>query len=119
MHKRPAELSQGMRQRVGIARALERDQKTAFMVTHDVDEAIYLADRVVMMTNGPDRRGRRYIRCTISRPRDRKEIMEHPDYYRLREYLIIFLEERAEKKREIAADTPPHVVARRSAFASG
>jgi nitrate/nitrite transport system ATP-binding protein len=141
MRKRPAELSQGMRQRVGIARAFalspkmllldepfgmldtltrfelqkvlldlwERDQKTAFMVTHDVDEAIYLADRVVMMTNGPDAEVGDILDVQFPRPRDRKEIMEHPDYYRLREYLIIFLEERAEKKREIAADTPPHV----------
>ena len=85
MHKKPAELSQGMRQRVGIARAfaldpkmllldepfgmldsltrfelqqvlidtLAADQKTALMVTHDVDEALFLSDRVVMMTNGP------------------------------------------------------------------
>ena len=141
MHKRPAELSQGMRQRVGIARAFAlspkmllldepfgmldsltrfelqkvlldlwgRDQRTAFMVTHDVDEAIYLADRVVMMTNGPDAEVGDILDVHFPRPRDRKEIMEHPDYYRLREYLIIFLEERAEKKRGIAPDAPPHV----------
>ncbi len=141
MHKRPAELSQGMRQRVGIARAFAlspkmllldepfgmldsltrfelqkvlldlwgRDQRTDFMVTHDVDEAIYLADRVVMMTNGPDAEVGDILDVHFPRPRDRKEIMEHPDYYRLREYLIIFLEERAEKKRGIAADMPPHV----------
>jgi nitrate/nitrite transport system ATP-binding protein len=129
MRKRPAELSQGMRQRVGIARAFAlspkmllldepfgtldsltrfelqkvlldlwgRDQRTAFMVTHDVDEAIYLADRLVMMTNGPDAEVGDILDVHFPRPRDRKEIMEHPDYYRLREYLITFLEERAEK----------------------
>jgi nitrate/nitrite transport system ATP-binding protein len=114
MHKRPVELSQGMRQRVGIARAFAlspkmllldepfgmldsltrfelqkvlldlwgRDQRTAFMVTHDVDEAIYLADRVVMMTNGPDAEVGDILDVHFPRPRDRKEIMEHPDYYR-------------------------------------
>jgi ABC-type sulfate/molybdate transport systems ATPase subunit len=86
-----------------------RDQRTAFMVTHDVDEAIYLADRVVMMTNGPDAEVGDILDVHFPRPRDRKEIMEHPDYYRLREYLITFLEERAEKKRGIPPDTAPHV----------
>ncbi|MGH8590838.1 MAG: ABC transporter ATP-binding protein [Gammaproteobacteria bacterium] len=141
MLKRPAELSQGMRQRVGIARAFAlspkmllldepfgmldsltrfelqkvlldlwgRDQKTAFMVTHDVDEAIYLADRVVMMTNGPEAEVGDVLSVEFPRPRERKAIMEHPDYYRLREYLITFLEERAERKRGIGPDTPPHV----------
>jgi nitrate/nitrite transport system ATP-binding protein len=134
MRKRPVELSQGMRQRVGIARAFAlspkmllldepfgmldsltrfelqkvlldlwgRDQRTAFMVTHDVDEAIYLADRVVMMTNGPDAEVGDILDVHFPRPRDRKEIMEHPDYYRLREYLISFLEDRADTKRGIA-----------------
>lgn len=76
------------------------------MVTHDVDEAIYLADRVVMMTNGPDAEVGDILNVHFPRPRDRKEIIEHPDYYRLREYLITFLEERAEKKRGVASDTP-------------
>jgi len=86
-----------------------RDQKTAFMVTHDVDEALYLANRVAMMTNGPEAEIGEILNVHFPRPRDRKEIMDHPDYYRLREHLITFLEERAEKKRSIAPDSPPPV----------
>jgi nitrate ABC transporter ATP-binding subunit len=127
LHKRPAELSQGMRQRVGIARAFalspkmllldepfgmldsltrfelqgvlldlwQRDQKTALMVTHDVDEALFLADRVVMMTNGPEARVGEILRVPFARPRDRRTLLEDPRYYELREQLIGFLEERA------------------------
>jgi nitrate ABC transporter ATP-binding subunit len=129
MHKRPAELSQGMRQRVGIARAFalspkmllldepfgmldsltrvelqqvlidlwRRDQKTALMVTHDVDEAIFLADRVVMMTNGPAAEVGDILEIKFPRPRDRKALLNDPEYYRLREHLIGFLEDFAHK----------------------
>jgi nitrate ABC transporter ATP-binding subunit len=127
MHKRPSELSQGMRQRVGIARAFalspkmllldepfgmldsltrfelqqvlielwRKDKKTALMVTHDVDEALFLSDRIVMMTNGPAAEVGDIMEVPFPRPRTRKAVMEHPDYYKLREYLITFLEERA------------------------
>jgi len=127
LNKRPAELSQGMRQRVGIARAFAlspkmllldepfgmldsltryelqgvlmdlwtRNHITALMVTHDVDEALYLSDRIVMMTNGPEAFVGDILEVPWSRPRDRKAIMEHPDYYRMREYLIEFLNVRA------------------------
>src|SRR5881227_576132 len=120
MHKRPAELSQGMRQRVGIARAFalaprlllldepfgmldsltrmelqqvllelwRRDRKTALMVTHDLDEALFLSDRVVMMTNGPAAEVGGILDVRFSRPRHRKDVMEHSEYYRLREHLI-------------------------------
>src|SRR6187401_2269544 len=130
MHKRPAELSQGMRQRVGIARAFalrpkmllldepfgmldsltryelqdvlldlwQKDQKTAVMVTHDVDEALYLADRVVMMTNGPAATVGEILEVRFPRPRSRKQLLEDPEYYRLREQLIGFLEERSHRR---------------------
>jgi nitrate/nitrite transport system ATP-binding protein len=129
MHKRPAELSQGMRQRVGIARAFalapkmllldepfgmldsltrvelqqvlidlwRKDQKTAVMVTHDVDEAIFLSDRVVMMTNGPAAEVGDILEVKFPRPRNRKELLNDPEYYRLREHLIGFLEDFAHK----------------------
>jgi nitrate ABC transporter ATP-binding subunit len=127
MHKHPGELSQGMRQRCGIARAFalspkmllldepfgmldsltkyelqdvllnlwQRDQKTALMVTHDVDEALYLSDRVVMMTDGPEATVGAILEVNFPRPRTRKQLMEDPEYYRLREYLITFLNERS------------------------
>jgi len=134
LHKRPGELSQGMRQRVGIARAFAlkpkmllldepfgmldaltrlelqqvllevwgRTQLTALMVTHDVDEAIFLADRVVMMTNGPAAEVGDVLEVTFPRPRDRKALLEDAEYYRCREHLITFLEERAHHKVGIA-----------------
>jgi len=139
MHKRPAELSQGMRQRVGIARAFalspkmllldepfgmldsltrfelqqvlidlwSKDHKTALMVTHDVDEALFLADRIVMMTNGPEAEVGDVLEVPFPRPRDRKAVLEDRDYYKLREYLITFLEERAHKKSPKTASMPP------------
>ncbi len=137
MHKKPAELSQGMRQRCGIARAFalapkmllldepfgmldsltrcelqevlldlwQRDQKTALMVTHDVDEAIFLSDRVVMMTNGPAATVGEIISVKFPRPRDRRQLLEDPRYYEVREHLIGFLNERSHHKP--ASSTPP------------
>src|SRR3954466_4359739 len=134
MHKKPAQLSQGMRQRVGIARAFalsprmllldepfgmldsltrmelqqvlielwRKDKKTALMVTHDVDEALFLADRIVCMTNGPEAEVGDILEVSFPRPRERKAVLEHPDYYRLREHLITFLEEHAHKKQKLA-----------------
>ena len=138
MHKKPAELSQGMRQRVGIARAFalkpkmllldepfgmldsltryelqqvliqlwRKNKITALMVTHDVDEALFLADRIVCMTNGPEAGVGEILEVTFPRPRERKAVMEHPDYYKLREHLITFLEERAQKKEQPAPISP-------------
>jgi len=136
MEKAAAELSQGMRQRVGIARAFalapkmllldepfgmldsltryelqevliqlwRREKITAMMVTHDVDEALYLSDRIICMTDGPAAGIGEVIEVSFPRPRDRKSVMEHPDYYVLRERLIHFLEFKAHKHH--AAETP-------------
>lgn len=70
----------------------KRTQVTAMCVTHDVDEAILLADRVVMMTNGPNARIGHIMEVDIPRPRTRKTLLEHPDYYRYRRELLDFLE---------------------------
>ena len=70
-----------------------RTQLTAVVVTHDVDEAILLGDRVVMMTNGPNAKVGKVLEIDLPRPRTRKQLLDHPDYYRLRESLLEFLAE--------------------------
>jgi nitrate/nitrite transport system ATP-binding protein len=60
-------------------------------VTHDVDEAILLADRVVMMTNGPNAKVGRIMKVELPRPRSRKALLEHPDYYAYRQEVLDFL----------------------------
>ncbi len=124
LHKKPAQLSQGMQQRVGIARAFALSPKmllldepfgmldsltrielqdvlldvwrehriTALMVTHDVDEAVTLSDRIVMMTNGPAATVGEILGIPFVRPRDRAALLEDPGYYRCREAVIGFLE---------------------------
>ena len=137
MDKRPGELSQGMRQRVGIARAFalkpkmllldepfgmldsltryelqqvlielwRKEKITAMMVTHDVDEALFLSDRIVCMTDGPEATVGEILAVNFPRPRERKAVIEHPDYYVLREQLISFLEVRAHRPH-IATSKP-------------
>jgi nitrate ABC transporter ATP-binding subunit len=127
MHRHPSELSQGMQQRVGIARAFALQPKmllldepfgmldsltkmelqqvllalwrtfriTTLMVTHDVDEAIFLSDRVVMMTDSPEAEVGDILRIPFARPRDRAALLADPYYYELRQYLMTFLNERS------------------------
>jgi nitrate/nitrite transport system ATP-binding protein len=130
--KRPAELSGGMKQRVGIARALSIEPKimlmdepfsaldaltrgtlqdevrricletgqTAFMITHDVDEAIYLADRVVLMTNGPNAVLAEIVENPLPKERKRTDFHKHPLYYGVRNHIIDFLVSRSKSFAE-------------------
>ncbi|MDD7972587.1 ABC transporter ATP-binding protein [Roseinatronobacter alkalisoli] len=137
MDRQAADLSNGMKQRVGIARAFalspklllldepfgmldsltrwelqevlmevwSRTKVTAICVTHDVDEAVLLADRVVMMTNGPQARIGKIVDVNLPRPRTRKALLGHPDYYDYRAEVLQFLEDYehgAHKKKEAA-----------------
>jgi nitrate/nitrite transport system ATP-binding protein len=122
-HKRPQEISGGMKQRVGIARALamepkvllmdepfgaldaltraklqdellkivSRTRSTVVMVTHDVDEAVLLSDRIVMMTNGPSATIGEILQVDLPRPRDRVALAEDARYVRARKAVIDFL----------------------------
>ena len=126
-HKRPSELSGGMKQRVGIARALSIEPKimlmdepfsaldaltrgtlqdevrricqdsgqTVFMITHDVDEAIYLADRIVLMSNGPGAAFAEIVDNPLPKVRARADIHRHPLYYGVRNHIIDFLVSRS------------------------
>ncbi len=124
--KRPAEISGGMKQRVGIARALAMQPKillldepfgaldaltrahlqdavmdiqarlgsTMVMITHDVDEAVLLSDRIVMMTNGPSARIGEVLEVPLARPRDRIALAGDRTYLKCREAVLKFLYER-------------------------
>jgi nitrate/nitrite transport system ATP-binding protein len=130
--RRPAQLSGGMRQRVGIARAFaiepklllmdepfgaldaltrgtiqeeliriwEQTHQTVFMITHDVDEAILLADKIILMTNGPNARIAEIVGIDIARPRDRTQIIHQPAYYAIRNHLVEFLVKRSKTFNE-------------------
>jgi nitrate/nitrite transport system ATP-binding protein len=134
-HKRPHEISGGMKQRVGIARALAMEPKvllmdepfgaldaltraklqdellkivartrsTVVMVTHDVDEAVLLSDRIVMMTNGPAATIGEILPVTLARPRDRVALAEDPTYVHARKAVIDFLYTRHAHVEPLAA----------------
>src|SRR5687768_10127686 len=136
-HKRPSELSGGMKQRVGIARALSITPKmmlmdepfsaldaltrgtlqdemrricletgqTTFMITHDVDEAIYLADKIVLMTNGPGAVMAEIVDNPLPKERSRADIHRHPLYYAVRNHIIDFLVTRS---KNFAAEMRGH-----------
>ncbi len=130
MKKFPNEMSGGMQQRVGIARAialqpkvllldepfgrldsltrmelqdviidiLAREKLTAMIVTHDVDEAVFMADRCVMMSNGPKAGVGEILSIDFPRPRNREAIYQDPKFFAYREHLLAFLEQRAHLK---------------------
>ena len=72
-------------------------QQTVFMITHDVDEAILLADRILLMTNGPYARIAESVKVSIPRPRERNTIIHHPGYYKIRNHLVDFLVSRSKE----------------------
>ena len=80
-----------------LIRIWEETKQTIFMITHDVDEAILLADRVLLMSNGPQARVAESVLVDIPRPRNRAEIVENPAYYKIRNYLINFLVNRSDE----------------------
>ena len=82
-----------------LLRAWEQDRKIVVMVTHDVDEALYLADRIVLMTDGPAAHVGEILPLPFARPRDRRAVLEHPEYRRLRQSIIDFLENHATKDK--------------------
>ena len=134
MHKRPDEISGGMKQRVGIARALAMQpdillmdepfgaldaltrahmqdslmeiqnelNNTVIMITHDVDEAVLLSDRIVMMTNGPRATVGEILNVELERPRNRLELADDPEYNRYRSAVLRFLYEKQRKVESIA-----------------
>lgn len=140
IHRKPSQLSGGMRQRVSIARAFANHpqlllldepfgaldaltrgtiqdellkiwsgtEQTVFMITHDIDEAILLADRILLMTNGPFARVAESVEITIPRPRTRTTIVDHPNYYAIRNHLVHFLGERSRELAGQHSDGPNH-----------
>jgi nitrate/nitrite transport system ATP-binding protein len=140
--KKPSQLSGGMKQRVGIARAFAIQPKmllldepfgaldaltrgtiqdellricaetrqTVFMITHDVDEAILLADRILLMSNGPQARVAEIVRNTMPRDRQRATLHRDPQYYRIRNHLVDFLVARSKDlSHGRAPAVPPEV----------
>ena len=136
MHKRPDEISGGMKQRVGIARALAMEPKillmdepfgaldaltrahlqdsvmeiqrdlgnTIIMITHDVDEAVLLSDRIVMMTNGPSATIGEILEIDLPRPRNRIELADDSRYNQYRQKVLSFLYEKQRKTKHLVND---------------
>jgi len=143
IHKKPSELSGGMRQRVSIARAFatspklllldepfgaldaltrgviqdelikiwSETQQTVFMITHDVDEAILLSDRILLMTNGPKAQIAESVKIDIPRPRNRANIIDDPAYYEVRNHLVNFLVNRSHEITSGNAEPPSNTSA--------
>ncbi|MDX1451364.1 MAG: ABC transporter ATP-binding protein [Oleiphilaceae bacterium] len=139
MNKRPDEISGGMKQRVGIARALAMQPEvllmdepfgaldaltrahmqdslmeiqaelnnTVIMITHDVDEAVLLSDRIVMMTNGPAATVGEILDVNLERPRDRLALAEDPEYTHLRSQVLKFLYEKQRKVENLGSPAAP------------
>lgn len=148
-HKRPAEISGGMKQRVGIARALAMQPKvllmdepfgaldaltrahlqdslmeihadlgnTVIMITHDVDEAVLLSDRIVMMTNGPSATVGEILNVDLPRPRDRLVLADQPEYNHYRHEVLKFLYEKQRKVEPVSAKKKPAEKAKNSEVA--
>ncbi len=83
----------------------EENEVTAVMVTHDIDEAVLLSDRIVMLTNGPESKIGDILEVDIPRPRKRMEVVEHPSYYSLRSEMIYFLNQQKRIKKIRARKT--------------
>ena len=137
--KKPSQLSGGMKQRVGIARALSVEPKillldepfgaldaltrgsiqekltricrtteqTVFMITHDIDEAMLLADRILLMTNGPEARLCEIVVNTLPKDRERHSMHRHPNFYPLRNHLLDFLVNRSKAFAQIKQTVDP------------
>jgi len=87
-----------------LLRVWEESGKTVVMVTHDVDEALYLADRLILMTDGPEAMVGDSLRVPFARPRARATVLGHPEYHRSRRHVIDFLEHHAHQSRPSALD---------------
>lgn len=141
-HKHPSELSGGMKQRVGIARALSINPKillmdepfsaldaltrgtlqdevrricletgqTSFMITHDVDEALFLADKIFLMTNGPHAVLAEVVENPLPKERSRVDLHRHEDYYALRNHIVDFLITRSRNFAETVSGHDPRNV---------
>jgi nitrate/nitrite transport system ATP-binding protein len=140
--KKPSQLSGGMKQRVGIARAFAiepkmllldepfgaldaltrgtiqdellsicaKTQQTVFMITHDVDEAILLSDKIMLMSNGPEARIAEIVVNTLPKTRTRADIHHHPQFYKIRNHLVDFLVNRSKIAQQAFSANPDEVV---------